>query len=634
MNTSSSLTIGNTKRGLTVAVPKGASCSLHQGLPSSVNYAKAIDPQNAIAPTDVSSTDTLSLYAYDSLAEGPYHYAVSMDGYTSFCQNLYCTAERLADGMRIDVVLNPLAGNGYESGYVMLNTPEFIKARLASDKDTWGAEYVHLFNTPWINRSPSAAGLHQQTTSEEMWAFIRKLAQACKYMHVFSLGKSPKHGIEMPLVLFTRENVRDKNLEQAAAAVRGNGKPTVQYTAQVHGNEPASAEGALAMMLSLAGELGKEVLDQVDVYIAPRINLDGALEVVRTSPTTGDDMNRDYLCVSNEELRMLIGAYNLFLPEVAIDGHEKLTNVRTADESRCTDMELQVGAGALNHPAVMTQTAMDMALTAIRRAQELDLRAHFYQSFASAAGGSAGSSYFGTRNSLSFLVETPGGLTLGRFCLERRVMAQYILASTLIRYAAQNAAKVMETVRAAREQVAKTGSIFDENELFVLEHEKGSTGSLPMQMIKVQTGELADVLDMSYDEHVAAKRTRPRPTAYVIPKGLVQEERIFEVVNTHAIPYHSLPEGCKLLLQQYIMGEQEATLLDEREVCFEHGAWVFPNTVPSAVLSVIMEPDFNSSAKRKMTLFSMGLLDADGDGALPLYRYRHDLTDGDVDFTL
>lgn len=35
--------------------------------------------------------------------------------------------------------------------------------------------------------------------------------------------------------------------------IRNNGKPTVQYAAQVHSNEPASCEGALAMMLSLTG---------------------------------------------------------------------------------------------------------------------------------------------------------------------------------------------------------------------------------------------------------------------------------------------------------------------------------------------------------------------------------------------
>ena len=53
-------------------------------------------------------------------------------------------------------------------------------------------------------------------------------------------------------------------------------------------------------------------------------------------------MNRDYLYMNNKEIRMLVCAYNLFLPEIAIDGHEKFTDVINKETSRCTDMELQV----------------------------------------------------------------------------------------------------------------------------------------------------------------------------------------------------------------------------------------------------------------------------------------------------
>ena len=69
---------------------------------------------------------------------------------------------------------------------------------------------------------------------------------------------------------------------------------------------------------------------------------------------------------------------------------------------------------------------------------------------------------------------------------------------------------------------------------------------------------------------------------------------------------------------------------EEKEVIFPNGAYVFPNTVPSTVLGVIMEPDFNSVSKRKMSLYSMGLIEADGDKNLPVYRFCHDLVDGKI----
>ena len=87
---------------------------------------------------------------------------------------------------------------------------------------------------------------------------------------------------------------------------------------------------------------------------------------------------------------MLNAAYNLFLPEVAIDGHEKFSSVRSTGESICTDMELQVGAGSLNHPAAMTELAMKIALKALEKSKDLGLRGHFYAKLASAAGGAAG----------------------------------------------------------------------------------------------------------------------------------------------------------------------------------------------------------------------------------------------------
>ena len=613
-------------KGLTLTAPSGAICGLYTGVPASTNYFNSIDPENSIKPTHAYEADERAVYYYENLAEGIYHYGVSMEGYTAVCQIINYTKDKADRAYRIDVTLDKLSGNGYESGFVMLNSQEFIDANLTSDKYTWGDEYAHLFNTPWFTRPEGHPGKHQQTTNEELYKFVSKLNEKCEYMHVFTLGKTPKYGFDMKLILFTRENVTGKTLEEAAKIVQSNDKPTVQYTAQVHSNEPASTEGALAMMAELAGEYGKRVLDTVDVYIIPRINLDGAVEVIRKSPTTNEDMNRDYLYMNNKEIRMATSAYNLFLPEVAIDGHEKLTNVRTTDEARCTDMELQVGAGSLNHPAEMTALAMKMALAAIAKGRELGLRTHFYDNLASAMGGSAGSSYYGARNSLSFLVETPGGTTLGRSCLERRVLAQYVMASTAINYTIEHRDEIINTVRESRKKMARIGRTYDESNMIVLEHGKSETGTLSTPLIHVPSGKMADPsYNIPYNEHVIALRSRVRPTAYVIPRGTANEETMLRVAACHAIEYYQLDAGSAVKLCQYIKNEDGVELCEERLTKFDNGAYVFPSTVPSTVLSVIMEPDFNSASGRKMSLLSMGLIEADENGYLPIYRYCHDL---------
>ena len=622
--------VGTSRPGyIDLIAPIGAMCGLYPNVPSSMRYFDAIDHKNALPPSSVVETDGKICYSYRELPLGVYHYGVSMEGYTAVCQIVNYTKEKADVGLMLNVELSPMSGNGYESGYIMLNTQEFIDKCLVSHEDAWGAEYTHLFHTPQFGRKKTSPGHHQQTTNEEIYDFISNLHTGCKHMHVYTLGKSPKYGYAMPLVLFTQENVDGLTLQQAAKLIRSNGKPTVQYAAQVHSNEPVSAEGALAMMLSLSNEK-KSLLEQIDVYIVPRINLDGAVEVIRQSPYTGEDMNRDYLYMHNHELRILNSAYNLFLPELCIDGHEKKTDFLNTGTSRCTDMEVQVGAGSLNHPADMTKKAMEIALAAIDKARSLGLRGHFYANLASAAGGAAGSSYYGTRNSLSFLVETPGGTTLGNCCMARRVLSQYVLASTVMTYAAENGKEIMQLVHGSRKFMADKGAVYDEEDLMVVEHGNAPTGSISMTMINVLTGEPAEECDIAYNEQPVAIRARPRPTAYVIPKGLAYEKAILDLLDFHGLFYYALEAGKSVALRQYRILGDEVLLTEENGTFFENGAYVFPNTVPSTILCMLMEPDYSAKAKRKMTIYSMDYIAPDDEGYLPLYRYCHNLVDGKI----
>ena len=606
---------------LTITVPTGAVCSLHAGIPSSQNFNE-IDQNSGIAATDVITGSGTATHCYSVLENGVYHCAVSLKGHNSVGRIVNLTEDK-----ELTIQPTALAGDGFEAGYEMLCSEEFEKNALVSHKDAWGARYANIFCTPQFKAG--RRGKHQQTTNQEVTEFIESLRANSKNMYVFSLGTSPKYGYNMPLVLLTKENVDGLSLEQAAAVIRKNGKPTIQYLAQCHATEPASCEGALAVMASLCGEHAS-VLDAMDIYIIPRMNLDGAYEVTRKSPTTNEDMNRDYLYMHNAEVRMVTAAYNLFRPEVCIDGHEKMQRALLEEENVCTDVELETGGGALNHPAAMTQLVMTMALDALGKVRELGLRGHFYSRLASAAGGSAGSSYFGTRNSLSFLIETPGQVAVGMNYMERRVLAHYVIVFAIIDYTLQHSDKILSTVRNSREYMRQNNPVYDENTKFVLEHKSTVTGALELPLLRTATGEIIDQNHtVEYSEHTDAELTRSRATAFVIPVGLAEEQEILRVAKNHDLAHYTIPAGSTVLLRQYRQNEKDITVADEQTVRFENGAHVFPNTVDSTILSVIMEPDFNPQrAERKMTLLRMGLITADENGFLPLYRYCHTLRDG------
>ena len=168
--------------------------------------------------------------------------------------------------------------------------------------------------------------------------------------------------------------------------------------------------------------------------------------------------------------------------------------------------------------------------------------------------------------------------------------------------------------------------------MMVLEHSKAPTGTLPTAMIDVPTGKFTETdLTTEYTEHTVAVHSRPRPTAYVIPKGLIGEAEILRVTSGHAIPYYEIAENSSALLSGYVLDGENIECTEERTVIFERGAFVFPNTVPSTILSVIMEPDFNSISKRKMSLYSMLIVKADENNIIPIYRYCHDLKDGRIE---
>lgn len=608
---------------ITITAPAQAQIGLYAGVPEKRTYADSVKPEKAIAATAVATKDGITTYTYAGLEQGIYFYAAAQEGFNSICQTINHTGDT-----HLDVKLDKLAGGGFEAGFVMQYTKEFLEKQAVSHKDAWGPEYAKLFCTPQF--MPGRPGRHQQTTNEEMLDFIENLAKKNPNMHIFSLGKSPKYGYEMPLVLFTRENVAGKTLEQAAEVIRQNGKPTVQYAAQCHSTEPCSTEGALAMMVSLSGDFGK-VLDAVDVYIIPRINLDGAYHMVRTSPTTKEDLNRDYLRTHNVEIQRVISVYNLFRPEVCIDGHEKYHRYNITGPDVCTDVGVQTGAGALNHPAEMTEMTMKMALSALEKAKSLGLRSNFFTNLASAAGGAAGSSYFGTRNSLSFLIETQG-ISWGMNCVERRVMSQYAIASALIEYTVEHSVEMMAMVQASRDFMKKSNPIYLEEKLFVLEHGSTVTGTWYGPLVNVPSGEVVEENHaIQHKEHTEAVATRPRATAYVIPMGLSTEAEILRVATIHGAEPYKLPVGATVNLKRYIKTEKGFDITQEQPVTLEDGAWVFPNTVDSAVLNVIMEPDFNpGNPERKMCLLRMGLIEADENGNLPLYRYCYTLKDGKV----
>ena len=200
--------------------------------------------------TSTATAEGITTYSYAGLAAGNYYYTAAGDGYYTVKKNVYYSEDEAAVGGTIDANPGKLAGNNFEpAGGIVVNdhTDELNAAANQSAKDTWPG-YEQIFDTPYFTRADYAQrmstgnGKHQQTTQEEMMTFLDEVDDENDNVYTYILGRSPKYNYDIPILVFTKTDLSGaKSLEEAAELVRGNGKLTFHISAEVHSDEPASA---------------------------------------------------------------------------------------------------------------------------------------------------------------------------------------------------------------------------------------------------------------------------------------------------------------------------------------------------------------------------------------------------------
>ncbi|SFF72824.1 Murein tripeptide amidase MpaA [Halobacillus alkaliphilus] len=141
------------------------------------------------------------------------------------------------------------------------------------------------------------------------------------------------------------ESVKGRDLYLAKFA-SDEDNPTVLFLTQQHGNETLTTEGALKLIQNLTsnGKKTQEILDNVNVLIAPRLNVDGAEGDVNFSlddyvsgthtryNANGVDLNRDHVDREQPETKAfhenVLQKYN---PDYMIDLHHQGTQTTLGD---------------------------------------------------------------------------------------------------------------------------------------------------------------------------------------------------------------------------------------------------------------------------------------------------------------
>ena len=300
---------------------------------------------------------------------------------------IYITEEEAARQTLLDVTPQKRSSNGWDpSGAVLHYTDETMTNIYQSDPALW-PQYAEMFTTPAFQEGRNQ---HRQTTQTELVNFINGLDNADDKMSVYIIGKSAgdrtSDQIDIPMVVFTTTDLSAATtLEEAAALVKANGKLTVLYQAQIHGDEPAACEAALGMIKRFDGAYGDGLLDKMNICVIPRLNPSGAYNsrrVAELADGTTTDPNRDFMKLSTQEAQARTRVYNLFQPEVVFDNHEyQVTN--TYNRVKWKDMSVCC------HPLpVYSQAWQDTAVAMAYAAfDKLDAEGFTYQWYNGGMGG-------------------------------------------------------------------------------------------------------------------------------------------------------------------------------------------------------------------------------------------------------
>ena len=605
----------NEFKGLVVTVESGVTFNLYQGFATDTKVEPFMVDGNV---------------RYYANLLGKYRYVASRTGYTKVSKNIYVSAEEATTRMEENVSLVK-RDKAWDLEFVRRLTDEAL-ANFPSEKSLW-PEYAEVFTVPVFQEGRRE---HKVTTQPELEAFIAEHDKENDNTYVYSLGVTPTDpAFNIPLVIFTETDLsKETTLEEAAAAVQANGKPTVYYYAQIHGNEYAAGEAALGMIAMLSGSYGDQFTDSMNIVIVPRLNPDGAYQDMRRIPTQNLDPNRDLTNLELYEVQRHVYAYSLFYPEVVIDGHEYNVNLDSAGIAH-KDIMILSTRHAFATDAFKEQ-ANNLAFRLFENMKANNLSYGWYTDVVSGNGSNVGSTYALQRGSLYLLLESYG-IYAGTYNMERRAMAHVASVEGALKYVDENADTVNKVVNDQWDILVENGKTDREEDQILLDGAYRDAPELYIEggkWVDLATGELTD---RTFPAEVGdvVKRARTAPTAYIVPADHEKIDYILWHTALHGITCYEIPAGAAVMAQHVGGTTKEAVITEEQRTVFAGGAYVFGMDQRSArILALLMEPDVTDNSEYNSTYAMYGIFQQ-VNGEYPVYRYAQDLNaEGKIDYTL
>ncbi|MBQ6914845.1 MAG: hypothetical protein IJQ65_03920, partial [Kiritimatiellae bacterium] len=364
----------------------------------------------------VSETATSSTY---TLAPGLYKDTIAYAAKTSDYNRKSVYIDGRSPSVEIHMEFPMRAGTGFESSPAAYHTDQVLE-NFIDENDLVGYKTP---DTPYFNKRGASSNIF--TTNDEIVEFLAAKEELCDYLYVYNLAISPS-GYQVPLALFTLDEIpAGASLAEAAAIVSADKtRDILMATGGIHGNEPTGSEGTLAFISELCTAYGQSVLDGTNlgaILVVPRQNPEGFYTQTRETPLPNpvDNLNRDYMLLSSNEIAGISKAYQLFMPTLTVDCHEALSGPTYSDGDLLTDVydlgimyfanaasPLIDGKALIAGDADAMYTYGDAVNTRVQqKLQALGGRTYYYPKDNS---GVYGANNFGVAGALGYVMEAPG----------------------------------------------------------------------------------------------------------------------------------------------------------------------------------------------------------------------------------
>ena len=383
-----------------------------------------------------------------------------------------------------------------------------------------------------------------------------------------------------------------------------------------HGDEPASDQGALALLAKFANDAQwtLKVLEKIDLLILPRYNADG-VEYFQRQLASNYDPNRDHAVLLLEQTRAIRQAQSDFDPHIFIDAHE-YTGVGPVAQRYIRAQDLLVSAN--KNPNVnpniraLNQAFVDDIFTATT-AKGLRVGPYFTTSVANGTitiqepdwHAQANHKGAGNYQSLTFLVETRG-IRLAAQHFQRRVASQLLTLTTIINKAVSD----FDTIHATLESGRKTFTE-SKDDIVVLDDYQITHKAIPF--FDKDTGNLVNVTVRSQNsDPTRILLTRTRPRAYVFSRAFAPVAERLRILGVNVTQ-----------LSADYTGVVEALAIETAEVAsskFEGIAQTSVTTRSSTRQVRIPKGGFWVDTRQKNAGYAFALLEPEGVGSVVRYN--------------